>query len=242
MDCSSFNAQLDEWLDGALDEGAAQALSAHSSRCRACSHLMASSRELRHALRALPVPRPRPGFGHEAIRLARLANNARPNNPRRRDALFAMAGAAAASVGVAAVLLLRDPVGLPTLVPGLVPGLQASIAPASFQTVAMTIGHVEAVRLRIDSPRDFEEVRFSVELPDHVWLADQPGIRAITWAGVLRKGENMLELPLVAQSRSTGLMTARVSWGTFEQLLQAELVGDAGLADGVWSAGYEEEI
>ena len=242
MDCSGFNAQLDEWLDGTLDEGAAQALGAHSSRCRACSHLAASSRELRHALRSLPVPRPRPGFGHEAIRLARLANTARPSVTRRRDALFAMAGAAAASVAVAAVVMLRDPGGVPTLMPSLVPGLQASIAPASFQTVAMTVGHVEAVRLRIDSPRDFDEVRFSVELPDHVWLADQPGIRAMTWAGTLRKGENMLELPLVAQSRSSGLMTARVSWGSFEQRLQAQLVGDAGLADAVAEVGVEEEI
>lgn len=242
MDCSAFNAQLDEWLDGTLDEGAALACCAHSARCRACSHLAASSRELRHALRSLPVPPPRPGFGREAIRLARLANTARPSSPRRRDALFAVAGAAAASAAVAAVLMLRDPVGFSTLLPGVVPSLQASIAPASFQTVAMTVGHVEAVRLRIDSPRDFDEVRFSVELPDHVWLADQPGIRAMTWAGRLRKGENMLELPLVAQSRSAGLMTARVSWGSFEQHLQAQLVGDAGLAETVAGNGFEDEI
>lgn len=235
MDCAIFNDQLDEWLDGTLDDGAAAAVSAHASRCRACSHLLASSREMRHALRLMPVPRPRPGFAREAIRLARLTHTTQSLRTRGRDGFYAMAGAAAAGLGVAAILLLRDPSGLSGLVPGLMPSLQASFAPASsFQTVAMTVGHVEAVRLRIDSPRDFDEVQFSVELPDHVWLADQPGIRAMTWAGPLRKGENMLELPLVARSRSAGLLTARVSWGSFEQRLQAQLVGDAGVASAVY--------
>ena len=96
------------------------------------------------------------------------------------------------------------------------------------QTVAMTIGKVEPVRLRIDSPRDLDEVRFSVELPDHVWIADQPGLLALSWSGSLRKGENVLELPLVAQASTRGLMTARVSWGAQEQRIQAALVAQVG--------------
>ncbi|MGQ0619982.1 MAG: anti-sigma factor family protein [Panacagrimonas sp.] len=236
MDCNTFNARLSDWLDEGLDPEVAQEMRAHGGQCRMCGSAANSERKLRVALRSMPVPGLRPGFAREAIRLARQANGAiEGGSTRKRDALFAFGGAAAASLGVAAVLMLRGPIqapgaGMPVSLP--IQTIQAiSVDPAAFQTVAMTIGHVESVRLRIESPRDFEEVRFSVELPDHVWLADQPGIRAMTWAGGLRKGENVLELPLIAQSSSTGLMTARVSWGLFEQRLQAQLIGSAGVAE-----------
>lgn len=241
MDCDTFNTRLADWLDESLDERAAQDMRVHGLQCRACSHALATERNLRAELRELPVPRSRPGFAREAIRLARLANGAgQQRRGQKRDVLFALGGAAAASVGVAAVLFLRGQVAIPgELLPATVVAEVVSRGQA-FQTVAMTVGHVEAVRLRIDSPRDFDEVRFSVELPDHVWLADQPGIRAMTWAGSLRKGENVLELPLVAQSNVAGFLTARVAWGAFEQRLQAQLIGSPGLSEPMIAPALQE--
>lgn len=239
MDCNTFNAQLSEWLDEGLDPETAQDMRAHGAQCRSCGNAAISERRLRSALRALPAPRSRPGFAREAIRLARLTNGAHDRIARKRDALFAFGGAAAASIGVAAVLMWRGPVHVPQPDRPTLMAIQPVSMGHDFQTVAMTIGHVESVRLRIDSPRDFDQVRFSVELPDHVWLSEQPGIRAMTWAGSLRKGENVLELPLVAQSNSTGLMTARVAWGEFEQRLQAQLIGSAGLVEVLEPAGQE---
>lgn len=232
MDCNTFIARMGDWLDEALGAQAAQDMRVHSVQCRACSHALASERNLRDELRRLPVPGPRPGFAREAVRLARLANGAgRRQGGQKRDALFAFGGAAAASFGVAAVLFLRGMVPASDATAPLPLPMQVASGGHPFQTVAMTVGHVESVRLRIDSPRNFDQVRFSVELPDHVWLAEQPGIRALTWAGSLRKGENVLELPLVAQSSASGFMTARVAWGAFEQRLQAQLIGSAGIAD-----------
>lgn len=244
MDCITFNARLSDWLEEGLDPEVAQNMRSHEGQCRVCGSAAISERRLRVALRSLPVPKLRPGFAREAIRLARQANGAHQGSTRKRDALFAFGGAAAASFGVAAVLMLRGPIPAPgesvaSVASVSLPIQAISADHAAFQTVAMIVGHVESVRLRIDSPRDFDEVRFSVELPDHVWLADQPGIRAMTWAGSLRKGENMLELPLIAQSSSAGLMTARVSWGLFEQRLQTQLIGSAGVVETIGEATQE---
>ena len=63
-----------------------------------------------------------------------------------------------------------------------------------------------------------------MELPDHVALVGQPGVRAMTWEGSLRKGANVLELPLLAQAGAAGRVSTRVSWGSFEQHLEASLV------------------
>ena len=92
------------------------------------------------------------------------------------------------------------------------------------ETVSLSPGDVEVVALKIEAPRDFANVRFSIELPDQVFLADQPGLRVVAWDGALRKGQNVLELPLVAQAGAAGTLVAAVAWGDFQQRLQTKLI------------------
>lgn len=224
MDCQHFNNQIHDWLDGALEPVAAARLATHAGICRACAAGLAEERRLRLALRDLPTPAPRRGFAAEALRVAVLAERASRHNNHRHDWTLAFAGAMAASLCIALALGLRESsapvVARSTQQPAVIAvGLQPSL-----QTVSLTVGQVESLRLRIEAPRDFADVRFSVDLPDHVSLAGQPGIRAMTWQGALRKGDNMLELPLVADVGAAGLMQARVSWGAFEQRIEASLV------------------
>ena len=92
------------------------------------------------------------------------------------------------------------------------------------ETVSLSPGDVEVVALKIEAPRDFANVRFSIELPDQVFLADQPGLRVVAWDGALRKGQNVLELPLVAQAGAGGTLVAAVAWGDFQQRLQTQVI------------------
>lgn len=224
MDCQHFNKHMDDWLDGALHPAVAAALTAHATHCRDCAAGLAQERRLRLALRELTVPGPRRGFAAEALRVAVLAGRASREKDCRHDWTLAFAGAAAASLCIAIVLGLRAPSG-PVATPEAPQAVaMAVVLQPSLQTVSLTVGQVESLRLRIEAPRDFTDVRFSVDLPDRVSLADQPGIRAMTWQGTLRKGDNMLELPLVAEVGAAGLMQARVSWGAFEQRIDTSLV------------------
>lgn len=219
MDCRVFSNQLDESLDGTLTAERQRAMDAHERTCEACSSAAHMARRVMAGLRALPAPpSARAGFAARALRHARRASPECPTDRSAwRDGAFALSGAAAAGLGMAVVLWNQTgdsteatTVELPVL-----------------ETVTLTEGEVESLRMRIDAPRHFDGVRFSVELPEQVWLAEQPGIRAMTWEGELLAGENLLELPLMALAGANGTVTARVTWGDQERRLQAQIVSVA---------------
>lgn len=216
MNCERFGSSLHDWLDGGRDAACAAALEGHARRCPACRALLADERLRRTALRQLPVPPARPGFASEAMQVARLADRNWRRQLRRHDMRLA-AIAASAALAVVAFALLRQQYLAPAR-------SVAAAEPEAIHTYALTAGQVQSLRLKIEAPRDFEGVRFSVELPDHVSLADQPGIRSMTWEGSLRKGANVLELPLLAQAGAAGRVATRVSWGSFERHIEASLV------------------
>jgi len=110
-DCKTARAQLDDLVDGALDVGAAGALTAHLAGCADCAREHAALLALRRAARALP----------RAIQPARdlWPAIAQRTAPRRRIAVpvAIAASVAAAFIGVAATKLaertLRDPTPAP---------------------------------------------------------------------------------------------------------------------------------
>ena len=219
IDCQTFSTQLDDWLDGSLSPESQLAMQAHCQGCEVCNGRWQSSRRIRHGLRHLPVPPcPRPGFVSAALRRARREAPAAPfGRSAWRDGAFALSGALAAGIGMMAVLWTRAGPSEPP----------AAIALPDIETVTLAEGQVEALRMRIDAARHFDKVRFSVELPEQVWLADQPGIRARTWEGELQPGENLLELPLLAVAGASGTVTARVNWGDQERRVQAQIISVA---------------
>lgn len=220
MDCLKFSQQLEAWLDGELGPALAGEQSEHAEGCRGCATDLADERALRAALRHLPAPAARAGFSAEALRVARLAERASARTSPRRVWLPALAGAMAASLCIAIGLWMRAPQS-----PGAAQEAAQRVSTLeSRQSLVLTVGKAESLRLRIEAPRDFSDVQFSVDLPDHVTLVGQPGVRAITWEGALRKGDNVLELPLLAEDGASGLMLARVSWGSFERRIEASLV------------------
>lgn len=215
MNCELFRTFVHPWLDDSLDASAASTLERHAGSCAGCCAALAAERRLRSALRQLPVPPARPAFAVEAMRVARVADRSWQRQLRRHDMRIA-AVAAAAALGALAFAQLRDRPGV--FEPA------AAMTSSDVPVYALTAGQAQSLRLRIEAPRDFQGVRFSVELPDHVFLVGQPGIRAMTWEGSLRKGPNVLELPLLAQAGAAGRVATRVTWGDFEQLLETSLV------------------
>ncbi len=245
FDCQAVRSQFDEWLDGDLDRVASQAMESHVHGCEACAGLLHRDKLLRTALRNMPTPPPRPGFAAEALKMARMADRTELKKAPTSSSgpagawMMAFSGAALATSCIAIALWVTQPGGrLPgqgPAVPGdavladrsaqLLAARQPLNQPAA-QTVSLSVGRVESMRLRIDAPRDLSEVHFSVDLPENVELAGQPGIRAITWKGQLLKGENVLELPLlVAKAGASGVLAARVNWGQFERRIETSIVG-----------------
>lgn len=217
MNCEYFVDTLHAWLDGQLDAADAAAMHAHACRCGGCSLATMDERIVRSALKELPVPPLRPDFRREALRAAHVAGRTLRRKMLEHDVRIA-ALAASSAIG----FLLFAAVQLP--IPHAVVQDFDAVSAGEVEVYAVTAGEVQALRLRIQSPRDFEGVRFSVELPDDVSLAGQPGVRAMTWEGSLRKGSNVLELPLLAQAGAAGRVATRVAWREFERQLETQLV------------------
>lgn len=223
IDCQTLDTHLDDWLDGQLDQVSEHAFEVHLAECADCAKVASQARGLGQALRQMPVPKMSPGFAERALRNARRADRPTVTQAPVGNWLAGFAGAAATASCFAIALWIWQPGGRANLEAGTQAQLQA-------RTVALSVGEVQSMRLRIDAPRDFAQVNFSIDLPEHVQLAGQPGVRAITWKGQLNKGENLLELPLVAEALGSGTLAARVSWGEFERNISTSVVGvDANL-------------
>lgn len=95
--------------------------------------------------------------------------------------------------------------------------------------VQLSLGKVELLQLKIEAPGDFEQVRFTVSLPQHVALAERPGARQLSWEGSLRGGINVLALPLQGAQVTTGRLKATVEVEGFQQTLETELAVNSGL-------------
>jgi hypothetical protein len=217
MNCENFGETLHAWLDGQMDAAQAAAMQEHVRRCRACDLAASDERIIRTALRELPIPELRADFKREALHAARVAGRTLRRKMLEHDIRIAVL-AASSAIAVLIFAAIRTPIPQ-TAAQGF-----DTVSTEEVEVYAVTAGEVQALRLRIQSPRDFDGVRFSVELPNDVSLAGQPGVRAMTWEGHLRKGSNVLELPLLAQAGAAGSVAARVAWGEFERHLEARLV------------------
>lgn len=216
--CQFIDRYLDDWLDSRLSQVDEHAVEVHIAECRACAMSAEHAHGMARALRRLPTPTPPPGFAERVLLNARQADRPRERHAPVGNWLAAFAGAAATASCFAIALWIWRPDGLAPVDGEIVSAPEA-------RTVALSIGEVQAMRLRIDAPRDIAQVNFSIDLPEHVQLAGQPGVRAITWKGQLTKGENLLELPLVADALGVGTLSARVSSQDFERQVTASVMG-----------------
>lgn len=206
MNCEEIRTHIDDYLDGTLSPEAEQALREHVTACPECATALAEERELRRALRELPVPAP----------TTDLVAGAR-ERARRRNWHRWLTGVG--SVGLAASLLLAFLFG-PLQLPG--PGQSAgqTAAPAS---VALSPGQTERVKLVFNSPRAMSQVTLRVKLPEGVELAGYSGRRELEWQTPLQAGRNLLELPVVLRGTSGGRLQAGIQYDGQQRHFHLEL-------------------
>lgn len=205
MNCDQFRRQLHDFLDGSLDAAEVEAVRAHAAHCSGCRCRLAEEAALRAALRALPVPAPRPGFAQQALRNATL-----PRGQHRQG--FWLGFGSALAAGLAFWLLLGTWV-LESPVPAKDP----------LPEVAIVLDEVRNVNLVFNSPRDLDGATLSIDLPPGVELEGFPGERTIAWETALAKGANALSLPLRATSQAGGELVARLEHNGRQKTVRLQL-------------------
>lgn len=144
---------------------------------------------LRQRLRELPVPPPSADFAPRVLGAVRRAQL----RAWRPVLGMALAASLALGVGLAAWLGERPQAGP--------------------ETVLVVRGEVSSVRLLFSSPRALDGVTIHLQLPDGVELAGRPGRRELRWQVDFQAGNNLLELPVIAQGGEGGLLTADLGHG-----------------------------
>ena len=188
MDCKQLQQCIDDYLDGALPAGEQRLAEQHLASCADCQAELKQIQQLRHALRALPVPAPSPDFSR------RVLAKARQHQQRRQRLLGGLVTAMAASlvmwIGVALFQPSPD-----------APGIDA---------IVMGVSETREVRLVFNAPENFQQVTLQLELSGNIELSGYTGKRDIEWQAALKKGGNTLVLPITATGHGQAEVIARI--------------------------------
>lgn len=195
MNCDRFKEHLDDWLDGALENGRLAAFLTHLDSCPSCHQEATLGLDIAQKLRALPVP-PMP-----ADLSARLLGEKTQSLPRTYSTW-----AAAACL----VLALLTGAYLTTSGAPQAPPQWISLVPMETDnvTLALTVGE------------DISEASFTLVLPASIELEGFPKQREVQWVTPLKKGVNRLQLPLVASQNPGGELELRVKHGDKQRILK----------------------
>ncbi|MDZ7803329.1 anti-sigma factor family protein [Thiohalophilus sp.] len=179
--CTTFQQQLDDWLDGQVPPTVQDALQDHLQQCDSCRRKYATARELQQALRDLPVAPPSSDFARRVMQHA--------TRPRR----------------IATSGWLKGSIAAGALVTALFAGYLAGNLSGSGETdgtimVTLAPQQTRTVQLAFHSRQALEDVRLTLQLPEHVEIDGYPGRRELSWQTDLAQGSNRLRLPLILRS------------------------------------------
>ena len=217
MNCRDRQNSFDEYLDGLLDNQQQADLKAHVESCSNCKAQLQQQLVLSEALRQMPVEPARSGFAQAALQRARQAhvvqNTPHPHPVAKREPFFkhwfaaGFGGAFAAGLALWAVFTVIGP-----------------FQPASdVPMFSIAVQQTRSVSLAINVPEDMDGVTLTVELPKNFEISGYRGKQQLAWQTRLKKGRNVLTLPVVALEQGQGQLVARVARHQKSKLLRVNL-------------------
>ena len=209
MNCTDINIHIDDWLDDQLSKQDRLAFNQHVSNCADCAVKLKNARSLMLGLQNISVPQPSANFEKRVF--AKVRRQHKEHHRFRFAAGFATAATASLAIWFASSVMVPE----------------AVIEQPRMISVAMN--EAQTVRLMFESQNDIEQVQLSVGLPDNMELDGYPGRRQLAWQTSLKKGENILALPIMAIDQGQGELVAELSYGdkvkTFRVVLKTGVDG-----------------
>ncbi len=166
-------------------------------------------------LRTMPVAEPPEGFADRVLANAYKAaveQNVPPRqNHHRRGFALGFGSAAAAALAVWVVV-------------GMSPGELSDTDNASESVIAstgevveqptmsITVNTQQTIRLAFASNESLQGAKITIRLPENVALVGYPGRRQLSWETNLKKGDNLLSLPIIATQVAQGELIADIEY------------------------------
>jgi len=192
-------------MDRVVGPATAAAIDRHLAYCASCRQSYARERQLRTALRGLPVVGPTPGFFDQALKVAEIQH-------RRHHRHWLRLGFGG---GLAAGLALW-----------LVTGWLASEQPGGDHRLAeitVTANQVHTINLAINARHELHHARLTISLPAGMELTGFPGRHKLSWHTDLKAGNNLLQLPLIAHGVAGGVLIARIEHQNQNETLEINM-------------------
>lgn len=175
-------------------------LRAHLATCMVCRRYWRRQQQVRKTLASFPAPVPPPDFAQRVLRATFTGIQ-----HRRRRTLAAW-GLAASLVLTLGISLGVARFGTPN------PGYRVSgdelLLPSDTATT---------VQLAFDAGDTLHHVQFTLALPEGVEVPGYPQARHLRWQGELRKGRNLIRLPMIAHAGTHGALVAHLHHGASER-------------------------
>lgn len=191
MKCTDINTRFDEYLDEGFSEHETHAFKDHVASCNSCRNSLEEVALIRRLAKDLPVEQANGDFEH------RVFSNVRKQYPvqnNRFAAGFITAIAASLIFWVASIVLL--------------PQFNTSQP----QFISIALNDTQTIRLSFDAQSDIAQATVSINLPNNFELEGYPGYKNLTWTTSLKKGQNILTLPIMAVDLGEGELVAQLKY------------------------------
>lgn len=203
MNCRKALEYRDDYIDGYLSQEEKVAVREHLDSCQQCHDAFKRDEDMLQALRALPVPAPSPGFAQRSLQHAQSSGRW-----QIQKSLAPLLSAA-----MAACLVLWLVTGLPRMSYHPAPELPTA-------QVIIKINEQKIINVVVNAPRDLLDAHVTIQLPEQVEMVGFPGKSKIEWKTDLRKGKNLLSLPIVAKSTGNVELVTRINHENKSKLLK----------------------
>ncbi|MDH5393343.1 MAG: zf-HC2 domain-containing protein [Gammaproteobacteria bacterium] len=202
MNCKIVLTQIDDYIDAALEPVQHQQVQSHLGICDSCHQSWQQELEFRQLLKEHPVPAAKAGLEERVF--AKLPRKTRAS----KNAFMAgFSGAIAAGI----VLFIVATVVFQ-------PDVQQPVA-----NIVLTLHESKKVNMLFDVPERVAEATVSMQVPEHIEIAGRKGLHQIEWKTALKKGKNLLSLPIVAKMMASGELVAKIKYGKQEKVFRLKL-------------------
>lgn len=203
MNCKQVEYLLQEYIDGDLPAAEFKAVAVHHHSCPACMAAYKHALQTRTLLRDMPVP------PHSEDFVDRVLDTARKNSSRNKSTLYA-AFSGAIAAGFAVWFIVASTI------------FSTSPGPTSIDEVyTVAVGNeVQTIKVAIQSERDLSGVAMSIQLTPNLELSGFGNRTAINWDTRLKKGTNVIKLPIVGLASGKGEIITRIQMNGKEKIMR----------------------
>lgn len=194
MNCDQYHENLDQFLDDELETALLSEFQAHVKDCNDCTEVLRRKKDLRQALKSMPLPAPEEGFLDSVVEQALVRTH---RNEKRFWSSAGIGGAIAA--GVIGWMVLTLPADLPQGTDQL-----------PLDTVTISLNVEKTIKLTFNSTRELQAATLSLQLPAGVEVVGYEGRASVRWTTTVKPGTNILELPIIVRFGNGGAILARV--------------------------------